>query len=134
MVVSNIPPRYTTEMLLEEWPIEGVYDFLFLPSNGSQNRNAGYAFINFVNEPAALAFCALWKGKRLAHFASKVRKPLWISPSQLQGHSNHLDALHRKTPAKARRGAFQPVIFDPSSGRKTTLEEALAEIHHSVVE
>jgi hypothetical protein len=123
MVVGNIPPQYTAEMLLEEWQNAGTYDMIYLPVNGAQNRNAGFVFINFTSPAAALDFSASWKNRRLAHFSAKMRKALWVSPSQVQGRSGHLEILLGKRSAKARQGA---VLFDPSSGERITLEAALA--------
>jgi hypothetical protein len=124
MVVSNIPPRYTTEMLLKEWPNEGTYDMLYLPGNNAQTRNAGFAFVNFTSEAAAQQFSIYWKNRYLAHFSEKMRKPLWVSPSQAQGH-NSIEMVLGKFLAKGRPGVFQPMIFD-LGGEQIALEEALA--------
>jgi len=109
MVVSNIPPQYTVDMLLEEWPNNGTYDLLHLSGNAPCTHNAGHGLVNFASEVAALSFRALWKGRHLAHFGSKKRKPLQINFSPVQGHTS-IDILKRM-PARARRGAFQPVLF-----------------------
>jgi hypothetical protein len=124
LVVSNIPPRYTTEMLLEEWPNEGTYDMLYLPGNNAQTRNAGFAFVNFTSEAAAQQFSIYWKNRYLAHFSEKMRKPLWVSPSQAQGH-NSIEMVLGKFLAKGRPGVFQPMIFD-LGGEQIALKEALA--------
>jgi hypothetical protein len=127
-MVSNIPPRYTAEMLIEEWPNQGTgrgltYDMLFLPRN-SPTRNAGYAFIHFTSESAALDFRAFWKNKRLAHFSEKMRKGLWVSRSQEQGRTSHLEILLGRLPSKV-KDTFQPILFNPSSGKRITLEQAM---------
>jgi hypothetical protein len=125
MVVSNIPPRYTTEMLLEEWPNEGTYDMLYLPGNNAQTRNAGFAFINFTSEAAAQQFCTCWRNRHLAHFSEKMRKPLWVSASQTQGDASHVETVLRRFLAKGRPGVFEPMLFG-LRGEKIALTKALA--------
>lgn len=48
LMVRNIPVLYTQEMLLEEWPSDGSWDFLYLPrsNSGAGRFNLTYAFIN----------------------------------------------------------------------------------------
>jgi hypothetical protein len=121
MMVRNVPHRYTLEMLLEEWPNKGQYDVLHLPCNAQQNRNAGYAFINFTSEAAAIDFSDSWKAKRLTHFA-KSKNPLRITYSQTQGRDNYLKLLHGRSTQ-----ASQLAIFSGSS-KRINMEEALAQM------
>merc|ERR1712173_345635 len=90
LLVRNIPPAYTQDMLLEEWSIMGDYDVLFLPLS-RKNRNKGYAFVNFLSNSAAKSFQTQWDGKRLFNF--KRESPLTISDAQVQGREALLAVL-----------------------------------------
>jgi hypothetical protein len=93
VVVRNIPSRYTAEMLLEEWPIMGTYDILYLPTHAARNRCAGYAFINFTSSAAAHAFRDTWRKQHLDHFRSSKNKALSISFS-VQGRDKFIQLFN----------------------------------------
>merc|ERR1719465_14878 len=38
LIIRNVPVLYTREMLLQEWPNEATYDFLYLPYSCSMQR------------------------------------------------------------------------------------------------
>jgi len=96
LMVRNIPVLYTQEMLLEEWPSDGSWDFLYLPrsNSGAGRFNLTYAFINFASEAHAVAFKEQWHKKRLASLSSK--KALNISFAEVQGFEANLAQLKNK--------------------------------------
>lgn len=94
LMIRNVPVMYTQELLLEEWPNDGTYDFLYLPRSGAGRWNLSYAFINFVSEAYAVKFKDQWQKKRLANFSSK--KPLNISFAEVQGLEANLAQLKKK--------------------------------------
>lgn len=93
-MVRNIPLLYTLEMLLEEWPNSGEYDFLYLPFSCLMRRNLSYAFINFASHESGVIFKERWQKKRLAR--STARRPLNISYAEVQGLEANLKQLKAK--------------------------------------
>lgn len=114
LMVRNVPVMYTQEMLVEEWPNNGTYDFLYLPFSCLSQRNLSYAFINFTTEAHAVAFRDKWQKQRLARFSS--RKPLNISFADVQGRESNLIQLKKKRVRRIKVLQCQPVLFD-NSGR-----------------
>merc|ERR1712048_591454 len=110
LMVRNIPARYTQDMLLKEWPNNGMYDFLYLPICINRKRNASFAFINFVSTEAALQFHAQWQKQRLEHYTA--RKPLDISPADVQGRDENLLQIMRNKTFRIRNIHFQPAVFN----------------------
>lgn len=106
LMVRNVPALYTQELLIQEWPQDGSWDFLYLPrsNSGAGRFNLTYAFINFVSEAYAVEFKARWHKKRLACFSSK--KALNMSFAEVQGLEANLDQLQRKRV----RMQSQPVV------------------------
>jgi hypothetical protein len=110
-MVRNIPVRYTQDMLLKEWPNDtGMYDFVYLPICIDRKRNASFCFINFVDTESALKFHTAWHKQRLQHFST--RKPLDISPADVQGRDENLLQIVRNKTFRIRNVHFQPAIFD----------------------
>jgi len=111
LMVRNIPVRYTQDMLLKEWPNDtGMYDFVYLPICIDRKRNASFCFINFVDTESALKFHTAWHKQRLQHFST--RKPLDISPADVQGRDENLLQIVRNKTFRIRNVHFQPAIFD----------------------
>jgi len=110
LMVRNIPMRYTQDMLLVEWPPQGSYDFLYLPICIDKKRNASFAFVNFVTREAAQAFYRRWHKQRLEHYSA--RKPLDISPADVQGREENLLQIMRNKTFRIRNAHFQPAIFE----------------------
>jgi hypothetical protein len=129
-MVRNIPPKYSQEMLLEEWANKGTYDILYLPYSHAKQRNSGFAFINFTSEAAALSFHAMWHRRRLAHFSRD--KPLSVIAADMQGRDSILESLLQKGLQSTKHIDCQPVIFEMSSGalERITLIEAKRADHH----
>lgn len=121
LMIRNVPVLYTREMLLAEWSNDGTYDFLYLPYSCSMQRNLSYAFINFTNEAAALAFVQRWQKKRLSYYTS--RKPLNISFADVQGRDSNLWQLKKKRVKRIKINQCQPMIFE--GGQRVPLLDAL---------
>jgi mitochondrial fission protein ELM1 len=79
LVVRNIPPRFTLEHLLCQWPRE--IDFLYLPNSFESTRNLSFAFVNFTSAAAAEAFREQWHKKRLP--GPRSRKALDIGAAEV---------------------------------------------------
>jgi len=109
-MVRNIPVRYTQDMLLKEWPNDtGMYDFLYLPICIDRKRNVSFAFINFSSTEFALEFHKTWHKQRLQNFST--RKPLDISPADVQGRDENLLQIVKNKTFRIRNVHFQPAIF-----------------------
>jgi len=121
LMIRNVPVLYTREMLLQEWPNEATYDFLYLPYSCSMQRNLSYAFVNFTSELAATAFMQQWQKKRLAHYTS--HKPLNISFADVQGRDSNLWQLKKKRVKRIKINQCQPMIFE--NGHRVPLVDAL---------
>lgn len=116
LMVRNVPVMYTQEMLIEEWPNDGSYDFLYLPRSGAGRWNLSYAFINFESEAQAVKFKAQWQKKRLAHFSAK--KPLNISFAEVQGLEANLAQLKKK------RVRWQSHFVVATKGQEAPIQQA----------
>lgn len=125
LMVRNIPVRYTQDMLLKEWPNRCTYDFLYLPICIDRKRNSSFCFINFVSEAFAIAFQSQWQRHRLDHFTA--RKPLDISPADVQGRDDNLLQVLRNKTFRIKNVHFLPVLFN--GNRRVSIEEFLAGIN-----
>lgn len=121
MMVRNVPVMYTQEMLLQEWPNYGQYNFLYLPRSAAGQSNLSYAFINFVSEAHAQAFKQQWQKKRLTNFTAK--KALNISVAEVQGLQANLAQLKKKRVRRIHMRQCQPYIVQ--NARRVELAEAL---------
>lgn len=112
-MVRNIPPLYTTEMLLDEWGIVAEFDFLHLPRSSAGGTNLSYAIVNFTTKRVALGLHCL------SNFSA--RKRLTVSFAEFQGLRVNI-AQARKTPKRCSDGlAHQPLIL--VDGRFVPMEE-----------
>jgi hypothetical protein len=110
LMIRNIPLTYTQDMLLQEWPNHGTYDFLYMPS-------ITYAFVNFTSESAALNFMQQWKQLRLRH--GRAKKPLNISFALVQGFAENVRRWKRKRTWRLSNRA-RPLVFE--DGVQVTLD------------
>jgi len=128
LMIRNVPVLYTQEMLAEEWPNDGSYNFMYLPRLSSDNtrgqRNLSYAFLNFVSAAHAMAFREAWQKKRLQHFAA--RKPLNISYAEVQGLEENLLQLKQKRAGSGKTFLFDPVVV--VGGQEVSVDEALEKL------
>eukprot|EP00747_Dinoflagellata_sp_TGD_P170243 gnl/TRDRNA2_/TRDRNA2_201313_c0_seq1.p1 gnl/TRDRNA2_/TRDRNA2_201313_c0~~gnl/TRDRNA2_/TRDRNA2_201313_c0_seq1.p1 ORF type:complete len:474 (+),score=64.72 gnl/TRDRNA2_/TRDRNA2_201313_c0_seq1:107-1528(+) len=125
LMVRNIPMMYTQEMLLQDWPINGTYNFLYLPCCCNQTRNLSYAFINFHTEVLAADFKDSWHKQRLPQL--KASKPLNISFADVQGLAANLKVLLQRPSSRLKR--CQPLILWQS--QVVPLEQALHALEES---
>jgi len=108
-MVRNIPLAYTQEMLLLEWPVDGQYDFLYVPRSHRGPSHLGYAFINFVSEELALEFRRRWHGKSLAHAEPNARH-LSILAADVQGFDANLRQLKKKRVCRITQPEWRPIL------------------------
>lgn len=120
LMIRNVPVLYTRELLSEEWPSFGTYDFLYLPYSCSTQRNLSYAFMNFTSEAAALAFVQQWHKKRLPLYTS--RKPLNISFADVQGLDANLWELKKKRVTRIKVAQCQPMLFNVHGERMDLMD------------
>jgi hypothetical protein len=124
LMIRNIPSPYTPEALLQEWPNEGTYDFLYLPYSSRLQRNLTYVFINFTTPEAALDFKYRWQKMRLVRYSSQ--KPLNIGVADVQGRDENLRQLRKKRLLHTKVKQCQPIVF--RNGVRIPLERALADL------
>lgn len=108
LVVRNIPVRYTQEILQEEWPPNGKYNFLHLPCSFKVGRTLGFAFVNFTSCANALEFQSNWQGRFLAEHC-KI-KFLDIVAAEVRGYRANLERFIGKRFLSKHR--FLPALFD----------------------
>jgi len=93
LVVRNVPARYTKEMLMQEWPPNGMYDFLYLPFNFKQKRTSGFAYVNFTSHEAAVNFYSQWHGKSLCNQGTAKQLSIGVAGTQgLEANLRHVAA------------------------------------------
>lgn len=125
LMVRNMPVMCTQDTLLEEWPIDGTWDFMYLPHSCGGQVNLSYAFINFITPAHAQAFKARWQKRKLAHF-DDTKKLLNVSFADVQGLEANLMQIKKKRVGRIRRRQGQPIIIQ--DGQQIPLEDALAAI------
>mmetsp|Transcript_40516 Transcript_40516/g.114585 ORF Transcript_40516/g.114585 Transcript_40516/m.114585 type:complete len:250 (-) Transcript_40516:165-914(-) len=119
LMVANIPPALNTEMLLQDWPIDGTWDFLYLPMSNGGKRSLGYAFINFLTEADAERFHAMWQSRRLSN--CETDRTLQISTARVQGMQANVDLLKSKSEEELRSRRCRPIII--IDGRLVSFEQ-----------
>jgi len=110
LVVRNIPTRYTKEMLLKEWVPDGTFDFFYLPFSFKQKKVAGYSFINFTSNAAALAFYSQWHKKSLFSQGSSTK--LHIVAAEVQGLDENVRHLINSKVRRITNPKYLPSVFD----------------------
>jgi len=110
VVVRNVPARYTKELLLQEWPPNGTYDFIYLPYNFKQKRPAGFVYVNFVSHEAALNFYSQWHGKSLCNKGSVKR--LSIGVAEAQGLEANLRHVAASKISRIKNSKHMPSVFN----------------------
>eukprot|EP00429_Kryptoperidinium_foliaceum_P100883 CAMPEP_0176243908 /NCGR_PEP_ID=MMETSP0121_2-20121125/31162_1 /TAXON_ID=160619 /ORGANISM="Kryptoperidinium foliaceum, Strain CCMP 1326" /LENGTH=248 /DNA_ID=CAMNT_0017583507 /DNA_START=37 /DNA_END=783 /DNA_ORIENTATION=- len=113
LMVRNIPAHYTQDRLVQEWPVDGTYDFLYLPRDQRRVANMGYAFVNFRSKALALEFRATWQGRCLPGAPSQAR--LSIIAAEIQGLEANLRQLKKKRVCRIVEREWQPIVLMPQS-------------------
>mmetsp|Transcript_72218 Transcript_72218/g.225199 ORF Transcript_72218/g.225199 Transcript_72218/m.225199 type:complete len:201 (+) Transcript_72218:52-654(+) len=90
MIVRRIPWSFTQSELLEEWPIDGTFDYLHFPYSRQLGRSVGVAIINFVTPQSAEQFAKQWHGHRLTRHSDSAARPLSVAPALYQGRNANL--------------------------------------------
>merc|ERR1719476_85102 len=97
-MIHNIPHHYTREMLtqyLDYGGFEGRYDFVHMPINRSTRDNAGYAFVNFVDDIIAASATKYFEShpfEKSHNYRWNRTPPLpWVSPAYLQGLRKNME-------------------------------------------
>jgi hypothetical protein len=93
IIVRNIPLKYTCELLLGVWPVDGTYDYLYLPSSYDKNVPMGYAFVNFTSRQFMLDFVNRWNRQYLP--GRRRAKRLNIGFADVQGLRRNVGRLQR---------------------------------------
>jgi len=110
LVVRNVPARYTKEMLMQEWPPNGTYDFLYLPFNFKQKRTAGFVYVNCTSHEAAVNFYSQWHGKSLRDQGTSKR--LTIGVAEAQGLEANLRHVAASNISRIKNPKHMPSVFD----------------------
>lgn len=110
VLVQNIPSRCTRAELLEAFPAEGSYDFVYLPYQARQRRTCGFAILDFVSPAAALAFKEWAHGRPLPQ-TRRPCKPLKVMPSTVQGLLCNVLLAAQKLAREAEIESYMPLVF-----------------------
>jgi len=95
---------------MQEWPLDGTYDFLFLPFNFKQKRTAGFAFVNFTSHKAAVDFYSQWHGGSLRNQGTARR--LSFSASEIQGLKENLQHVAACNVGRTKNYKYLPSVFN----------------------
>lgn len=91
VAVRNLLYSLTLDELLsaiDESGYAGTYDFVYLPHKGKEQKNLGFAFVNFLTVDAADRFATEWHRSRRIKVGT-THQPLNISAAAVQGrHAN----------------------------------------------
>lgn len=109
IVIRNVPARYTQDRLLEVWPPDGSYNFLYLPYSVRQKRGSGYVFINFCTHQAACDFWQKVQGTRLS--GCEHLKSLDVATADVQGLENNLRYWGDRKLNRINNANFLPIVF-----------------------
>jgi len=119
LMVRNIPPLCTCDMLLQDWPLDGSYDFLYLPKRAGGKATLGYAFINFTTAAHAEAFAARWRSQRLS--SCPEGRALNITRAAQQGFEANMERLKVKSAGEIRSRRCEVVAI--KAGRRISMNE-----------
>lgn len=94
VMVHNLPSACTPEQLLELWPADSGYNFLYAPTGSGGKRLAGFAFVNFASNAQAAAFSGTWHCAHLPGWSGG--RPLRVTWAHIQGLGANLRELEVK--------------------------------------
>lgn len=119
LMVHNVPAEFSLQDLLEEWPIDGSYDYVYLPRTSCGRRALGIAFVNFKTSAHAEAFRARWHCQRFTE--REGRKRLRVVLADVQGLGENVKALRSKPLGRLRRRQSLPLIL--RNGEPVSIED-----------
>jgi len=113
-MVTNVPSFLTQGALvslLEDFTpcMRGAFDFFYCPWDPFQDRNLGYAIINFLSRPAAADFERQWGNQPLLPGAQGGKR-LRIVPAALQGRAANLRHFSGFSLAHHEDPRFRPLV------------------------
>jgi RNA recognition motif-containing protein len=127
LMLRNIPPKYTQDMLLEEvvnyMGSMDTFDFFYLPWDLAHDRNVGYAFVNFRDGSLAEKCIHIFNSYSFQRLGGSVR-PCKVGYARVQGLLNNVNHLMDRAVSEAYD--HYPVII--SDGRKMKLGDFVAEL------
>lgn len=94
---------------IDQIGLKGKYNFFYLPRAGNNGSNLGYAFINFVDEPAAEQCMAAFNGVPLD--PTRSTKTCTISQADIQGLANLRKHFRRTAVSRGSRGPVFLKVF-----------------------
>ncbi|KAF9366589.1 hypothetical protein BGX34_000609 [Mortierella sp. NVP85] len=124
-MIRHIPNKYTQEMILE-WINEthfGKFDFLYLRMDFKNRCNVGYAFINFTDTDAAMAFKKEHVGRKWSRFNSD--KKCELAYAAIQGRHALIERF-RNSSVMNQEPSYRPKIFytsGPNIGKEEPFPE-----------
>lgn len=119
LMIRNIPSDCTCDALLQEWPMDGSYDLLYLPRRAGGRGTLGYAFVNFTSPAHAEAFASKWRARRLSQFPKS--RGLNITVADKQGFETNAQQLKQKKPHEMQSRQCEVVVV--KGGRRVSLHE-----------
>jgi len=114
MMLTNVPSFLTQGALvslLEDLTVcmRGAFDFFYCPWDPYQDRNLGYAIINFFSRSVAADFERQWVNQPLLP-RSHGTKRLRVVPAALQGRAAHLRHFSGFSLAHHEDPRFRPLV------------------------
>lgn len=124
MMLRNIPNQFTQFALRQEIDSAGFadsYNFFYLPMDTKNQKNVGYAFVNFLKSSDATRFFEAFSGYRFNRHRS--RKLGEVAPAYIQGLEKNLLYLQDKV---VRNGHHSPIVV--IAGQDVDVDQALANL------
>merc|ERR1719305_1005490 len=112
LMVRGIPCSFSQDTLMkimDNAGLKGKYNFFYLPRAGNNGSNLGYAFINFVDEPAAEQCMAAFNGVPLD--PTRSTKTCTISHADIRGLGNLRKHFRRTAVSRGARGPVFLKVF-----------------------
>lgn len=135
VMLRNIPNKYTTDMLLDQFKEHGFsrleFDFMYNPIDFKNQCNVGFCFVNFRHHDRAVKFIEAFENYRLpATNSNKICSVCW---ARIQGREANV-AHYKDSPIAPE---YRPWLFDQIGEREPFPEpdpEVLAAIEKSAQE
>ena len=108
-MIRNIPNRITLKEIkdLVDKTSDGLYDFLYLRVDFTNNSNVGYGFVNFEDPLNIVAFVMAYEGYRWdGHNSDKIAE---VSYATCQGRDS-FTAKFRNSPVMLEASDFRPKV------------------------